>query len=29
LDLAGGSPPAEQVLPVSLTVRSSTAPPRG
>ena len=27
-DLAGGAPPAEQVLPVRLTVRESTAPPR-
>ncbi len=27
-DLAGGSPPDEQVLPVRLTLRESTAPPR-
>jgi len=27
-DLAGDRPPAEQVLPVALTVRESTAPPR-
>jgi len=27
-DLGGGSPAAEQVMPVSLTVRDSTAPPR-
>ena len=27
-DLSGGSPAAEQVMPVSLTVRESTAPPR-
>ena len=28
-DLAGDRPPDEQVLPVALRVRESTAPPRG